>query len=136
LSLQEPKPNRTRAVNNSRAPSVYPLGQYEHYLADYRYFIGWEMMYVLVKAWAKRVFFVPLGACTCLALVTLMIVHKGYAIGQRGNSADPLNSCDVPQPISTEDHHFLDDLFRQQNQDNRGLTNPVAEPGQNVAQGR
>ena len=91
-------------------------------------------MYILVKARAKPVFVVVLGACICLAFVALIIVHKGEGIAQRGNSAGTLNYCDIPKAISKEDHKFLDDLLQQQNQANQQRTNPIAKPGQNVGE--
>jgi hypothetical protein len=90
------------------------------------------LMYVLAKAREKPVLLVVLAACIGLAFVTLLIIHKGDVIAQRGNSASPLNYRDVPQSISKEDHHFLDDLFQQQ-EDNQAQTNSVAILGQNVA---
>jgi hypothetical protein len=105
-------------VNNWPALRVYILCQYEHHLAEYGYFIGLEIMCILVKIWAKLVLVVVFGACICLAFVTLFIVQKG-AIAQWGNSADTLNFCDIPQAISKEDHKFLDDLFQEQNLDNQ-----------------
>jgi len=89
-------------------------------------------MCILVKIWAKPVFAVVFGACTCLALVTSIIVQKGALIAQWGNPADTLNFCDIPQAINKEDHKFLDDLFQQRNLDNLRETNPAAKPGQNV----
>jgi hypothetical protein len=86
---------------------------------------------ILVKAWAKPVLVVVLGASVCLALVTLIIVYKGDVFAPRGNSAGTLDYSDVPLAISKEDHKFLDDLLQKQNQDNQRQTNSV--PGQNVA---
>jgi hypothetical protein len=120
-------------VNNSPVSRIYLLCQYEHHLADYGYFIGWNFMCFLAKIWTKPVLIVLLGACICLAFVTLIIVRKGEVIAQKGNSAGTLNSCEVPQAISKEDYKFLDDLVQQQDQDNERQTNPVAKPGQNVA---
>ena len=65
----------------------------------------------------RPVLIVVLGACICLALVTLVVVHKGDVTAQRGNPAGSANIRDVPQAISKEDHKFLDDLFQQQNQE-------------------
>ena len=82
-------------------------------------------MCILVKIWAKPVLVVVFGACICLAFVTFIIVEKGAVIAQRGNSADTLNFCDIPQDIqdiSKEDHKFLDDLFQEQNLDNQRET--------------
>ena len=92
------------------------------------------LMCILVKAWAKPVFVVVFGACICLAFVALIIVHKGEVLAQRGNFAGSLKYCELPQVISKEDHKFLDDLFQQQIQDDQRQTNPVANPGQNVAE--
>lgn len=65
----------------------------------------------------KPVLVVVVGACMCLALVTLVIVHKGDVTAQRGNPAGTASICDVPQAISKEDHQFLNDLFQQQSQE-------------------
>jgi len=75
-------------------------------------------MCFLVKIWTKPVLIVLLWDCICLAFVTLIIVHKGEVIAQKGNSAGTLNSCEVPQAISKEDYKFLDDIVQQQDQDN------------------
>ena len=92
------------------------------------------LMCILVKAWAKPVFVVVFGAFICLAFVALIVVHKGEVLAHMGNFAGNLNYCKVPQVISKEDHKFLNDLFQQQIQDNQRQTNPVANPGQNVAE--
>ena len=67
----------------------------------------------------KPVLVVVVGACMCLALVTLVVVHKGDVTAQRGNPAGASNICEVPQAISKEDHKLLDDLFQQQTQENQ-----------------
>ena len=116
-------------MNNWPAPRVYLLCQYEHHLAHCGSFIGWDVMCIMVKVWAKPVLVVVLGTCICLAFVALIIVHKGEVLARRGNFAGSLNYCEVPQVISKEDHKFLDDLFQQAIQDNQRQTNPVANPG-------
>jgi hypothetical protein len=40
-------------MNNWPAPVVYLLCQYEHHPADYGYFVGWDIMYILIKVWAN-----------------------------------------------------------------------------------
>ncbi len=120
-------------MNNWPASSVYLLCQFEHHLADRGSFIGWGVMCILVRVWVKPVLVVNLGACICLALVTLIIAHKGDVIAQRGHSAGNLNFCDVPQAITTEDQKFLDAVFQQQNQDDQRQTSPVAKSGQTGA---
>jgi hypothetical protein len=71
----------------------------------------------LDKRMGKPVLVVVFGACICLALVTLIVVHKGDVTAQRGNPAGASNICEVPQAISKEDHKLLDDLFQQRNQE-------------------
>jgi len=83
-------------------------------------------MCFLVKIWTKPVLIVLLGDCICLAFVTLIIVHKGEVIAQKGNSAGTLNSCEVPQAISKEDYKFLDDIVQQQDQDNERQWNGLS----------
>jgi hypothetical protein len=79
-------------------------------------------MCILVKIWTKPVLVVVFGACICLAFVTLIIVQQGAVITQRGNSANTLNFCDIPQAVSKEDHKFLDDLIQEQNLHNQRAT--------------
>jgi hypothetical protein len=91
------------------------------------------VMYILVKAGAKPILVVVLGACIGLAFVTFIIVHRGGVIARRGNSAGSLIYSAVPTAISEADHRFLDDLLQQQNREHQRQTNPVAKPDQNVA---
>ena len=82
----------------------------------------------------KPVLVVVLGACVCLALVTLVVVHKGDLTAQRGNPAGGANIRDVPQAVSKEDHRFLDDLSQQQNQESDSKPVPRAELIVNTSQ--
>ena len=88
---------------------------------------------ILFKACAKPVLGIVLGICLCLAFVTLLFIHKGKAISQRGNSVGTLNNSDVPRLISEEDQKFLNDLFRQRDQNAQREENLESKPGQNVA---
>jgi hypothetical protein len=88
----------------------------------------------LDKRMGKPVLVVVLGACICLALVTLIVVHKGDVTAQRGNPAGASNICEVPQAISKEDHKLLDDLFQQQNQVSDSKPVPRAELIVNTSQ--
>jgi hypothetical protein len=82
----------------------------------------------------KPVLVVVVGACMCLALVTLVIVHKGDVTAQRGNPAGTTSIRDVPQAISKEDHQFLNDLFQQQSQESDSKPVPKAELIVNTSQ--
>ena len=75
----------------------------------------------------KPVLVVVLGAGICLALVTLVVVHKADVTAPRGNPAGASNICDVPHAITKEDHKFLDDLVQQQNQESDSKPVPRAE---------
>lgn len=93
-------------------------------------FAAGVLVCILFKACAKPVLVIVLGICLCLAVVTLLFIHKGEAISQRGNSVGILNN--VPRLISEEDQKFLNDLFRQQDQNARREENLESKPGQNV----
>ena len=68
---------------------------------------------VLFKAGAKPLLGITLGIGFYLAFLTLLFIHKGEAISQRGNSVGTSNNSDVPRLVSEEDQRFLNDLFRQ-----------------------
>src|ERR1700760_2371151 len=88
---------------------------------------------VLFKAYAKPILGIVLGIFLCLAFVTLLFISKGEAISQRGNSVDTLNNRDVPRLVSEEDQKFLNDLFRQQEQNNQREQILEITPRQSIA---
>ena len=88
---------------------------------------------ILFKACAKPVLGIVLGIFLCLASVTLLFIRKGEAISQRGNSVGTLNNRDVPRLVSEEDQKFLNDLFRQQEQNNQREQILEVKPLQSVA---
>jgi len=90
-------------------------------------------MFILEHVRAKAVLAVLLGACICLAFVTLILVNTRDVLAETGPSAGTLRFGVVPQSTSEGDHTFLDDLFQQQSQNNQLPTNTISKPVQNVA---
>ncbi|HYY26319.1 MAG TPA: hypothetical protein VE860_00145 [Chthoniobacterales bacterium] len=71
----------------------------------------------LLGARGKPVLVVILGVSLCLVLVSLMIIPGGTMIAHKGNSIGAFNNRAVPDTIVKEDHKFLNDLVRQEDQD-------------------
>ena len=91
------------------------------------------LVFILFKASTKPVLGIVLGICLCLVFVTLLLIRKGETISQRGNSVGTLDDRGVPRLVSDEDQKFLDNLFRQQKQDDQREVNLEVKPSQSIA---
>ena len=90
------------------------------------------VVYLLLRAWAKPVLVLVLGASICLGL-SMMIIPGGMTIAQKFNSIGAFNSSTVPEALIKEDRKFLNDLVHQQSQEDQLRTNPLISSGQDIA---